>query len=422
MTEIYEDMSKFHRHIELNTIDVGNPPSSRNDHKWKDFKFNVHDFANLPAGRGQYTLSPEFECNGHQWRLVVYPGGHHGAQEDYVSVFLTLCSPGTAAATVTFVTNLMNKFGNKVSPLRTVVQPLAVVISGAMCGKSNYVKRSDLLNPSMNMLDDNGTMAMIISTKVEKTEALPTAFVPKNPFNNMIQEKFLDEETADVCFEVSSSEIEEDSSKRSRLSTSFHAHSQILNICAPMLASLFESNEDRSVKVASITDVSPDIFRHMLFYVYGGSVPEDEMKAHAKSIIDAADKYSIVNLKLEAEAVYVKETNITMDNAIDNLLYADAKNLALLKEEVMDFLAENSEEASEKISFSDVPGHVMKDLMVAVSRSKKTKQGNQDDNNNFTIMRVSELRKKLDEKGLNVDGSRETMIEALKSIDGESET
>mmetsp|Transcript_13660 Transcript_13660/g.20466 ORF Transcript_13660/g.20466 Transcript_13660/m.20466 type:complete len:88 (+) Transcript_13660:3-266(+) len=86
----------------------------------------------------------------------------------------------------------------------------------------------------------------------------------------------------------------------------------------------------------------------------------------------------------------------------------------------MDFLAENSEEASEKISFSDVPGHVMKDLMVAFSRREETKQGCQDDNN-FTFMRVSELRKKLDEKGLNVDGSREAMIEALKSSGGESE-
>jgi len=240
----------------------------------------------------------------------------------------------------------------------------------------------------------------------------------------MIQEKFLDEETADVCFEVSSSEIEDDRSKRSRSSTSFHAHSQILNICAPMLASLFESNEDRLMATASITDVSPDIFRHILFYVYGGSVPEADLKARAKSIIDATDRYSIVNLKLEAEAVYVKETDITMDNAMDNLLYADAKNLALLKEAVIDFLAENSEEALDKISFTDFPGHVVKDLMVAVSRNKKGKieESNQNDNNNFTIMRVSELRKKLDEKGLNVDGSRETMIEALKSSGGESET
>ena len=55
--------------------------------------------------------------------------------------------------------------------------------------------------------------------------------------------------------------------------------------------------------------------------------------------------------------------------------------------------------------------------MVAFGRKMKgvTNEGNNDDNN-FTTMRVSELRKKLDEKGLNVDGSREAMIEALKNI------
>ena len=328
-----------------------------------------------------------------------------------MSVFLKLGSSGTA--TVTFDVNILNKFG-------TIFDgPIDIntfdTNRSAVYGTHNMIKRSDILDPSKDLLDDNGTLAFIVSIKEEETEAMPTAFVPNNPFNNMIQEKFLDEETADVCFEVSSSEIGEDRTKRSRSSSSFHAHRSILQICAPMLASLFESNEDRPVRAASITDVSPDIFRHLLFYVYGGRVPEEDLKAHAKGIIDAADRYSIVNLKLKAEAVYVKETDITMDNTIDNLLYADAKNLALLKEAVMDFLAENTEEASEKISFSDVPGHVMKDLMVAVSRKEKTKQGNQDGNNNFTIMRVSELRKKLDEKGLNVDGSRETMIEALKS-------
>ncbi len=43
----------------------------------------------------------------------------------------------------------------------------------------------------------------------------------------------------------------------------------------------------------SITDVEPAIFRHLLYYVYGGSVSNGEMKTHAKDIINAADKYSI---------------------------------------------------------------------------------------------------------------------------------
>ena len=235
----------------------------------------------------------------------------------------------------------------------------------------------------------------------------------------MIQEKFLDEETADVCFEVSSSEIEDDRSKRSRSSTSFHAHSQILNICAPMLASLFESNEDRLMATASITDVSPDIFRHILFYVYGGSVPEADLKARAKSIIDATDRYSIVNLKLEAEAAYVKSTKITMDNAMDNLLYADSINLALLKEVVVDFLVENHDEAIESLSFDDFPVNLMKDLLVAVVR--KVKDGKHSSKDNYTTMRVSELRMQLTKERLDVDGSREAMIEALKNFAEASE-
>jgi hypothetical protein len=78
--------------------------------------------------------------------------------------------------------------------------------------------------------------------------------------------------------------------------------------------------------------------------------------AFRKDIINAADKYSIVNLKLEAEAVYLNSTIFTVDNAMDNLLYADAKNCALLKETVLDFLADwNSTEAINNISFADFP-------------------------------------------------------------------
>ncbi len=138
------------------------------------------------------------------------------------------------------------------------------------------------------------------------------------------------------------------------------------------------------------------------------------MKIHAKDIISAADKYSIVSLKLEAEVAYVKSTKVTMENAIDNLLFADALNCALLKEVVMDFLAENSS-ASQELSFTDVPSYLMKDVFAAVSR--KARDGN---DNNLSVLSVSELRRKLADIGLDVDGSREAMIQTLRSVDGDS--
>ena len=58
----------------------------------------------------------------------------------------------------------------------------------------------------------------------------------------------------------------------------------------------------------------------------------------------------------------------------------DAKNCALLKETVIDFFAENDTEAITKVCFNDVPGYVMKDLLVATARKKKvTKATAKDD-------------------------------------------
>ena len=150
---------------------------------------------------------------------------------------------------------------------------------------------------------------------------------------------------------------------------------------------------------------------HLLYHLYGGKVPDKALKSHAKELIDAANFYGVVSLKLEAEATYVQSTTITMDNVVDCLLYADAKNCALLKEAAMDFLVKNGGEAAERLSFDDIPSYMMKDLLTAVNRNVHKVSA---DANDFSMMRVSTLRKMLDEKGLDVDGSREAMIARLE--------
>ena len=230
----------------------------------------------------------------------------------------------------------------------------------------------------------------------------------------MLKEMFNDEVTADVCFEVMSciDHTKNGKQKKQKSSALFHAHRSILSKFAPMLADLL--GEDNT---ATISDIKPDVFRHLLYYVYGGDVPANDLSANAMDIIDAADKYAIINLKLAAEAAYVESTEITIDNAIDNLLNADGKNCALIKERVMNFLADHPNEASEKISFADCPGHIMKDLLVAFGRKDKNESsGNRDE---WSTLDVSALRRKLHEKGLDVDGSHEAMIESLKNSNAE---
>jgi hypothetical protein len=148
------------------------------------------------------------------------------------------------------------------------------------------------------------------------------------------------------------------------------------------------------------------------------------MKSHAKEVIDAADKYGVVNLKLEAEASFVEGTTFTIENVMEHLLYAESKNLAFLKEATMDYILENKSEVIKILSFADnIPGALMRDLEVTTARGERNVGGadvNVDDQ--YDSLRISELRKRAHEKGLNVDGSREMLIAALKTVqDLESE-
>ena len=381
-------------------VSVGCPPSREG---WKSFMFHFHDFTNLATTRNHYVPSPEFTCNGHQWQLRIYPGGNSEAADGRVSVFLHHVSDEYITVSYT----ITNKWKTKKAISSTKTHEF---FDNHGKGMPNFISRAGVLDESRNILDDNGTLTFIVSIEEEPTDV----FVPKNPFANILEEMFNDEASADICFEVSSSGGKEndDRNKRVKTTTPFYAHRLILQKRAPMLAALCESNESGGVVTTSVNDVKPEIFRHLLSYVYGGSIPEEELKTQAKDIIAAADKYSIVNLKLAAEAAYV-ETDISLDNAMDNLLYADSRNLALLKEAVMNFLAENHFEAAANISFTDFPMHIVKDLLIAFGR--KDRNGTNDEDEELATLSVSALRRKLHKMGLEVDGSREAMIETIKS-------
>ena len=397
------------RRIKDAKVSVGCPPSSSGSgDEWTSCQFLIHDFANLSTTKEHYVVSPEFNCYGHEWLLRVYPGGYDQATEGKVSIYLHHLSKETI--TTRFGIKVIDKIGKTRGAVTSIKQAFTANYSW---GFPNFFSRSVILDESQNILDSNGTLTIVVSVEENPTPV----FVPKNPFLKMMQEMFNDEATADICFEVSTAGEKKGKKKKTKSSVSFYAHRLILEKSAPMLAAICESNDSGGVVTASVNDVKPEIFNHLLSYVYGRTIPEEELKGHAKAIIDAADKYSIINLKLKAEAAYVQSTDISVDNAMDNLLYADSKHLALLKEAVMDFLAENDAEAAAHISFSDFPGHVVKDLLIAVGKSKKKVAGNGTnvDDDELTTLCVSALRRKLHKMGLEVDGSREAMIESIKS-------
>lgn len=356
---------------------------------------------------------------GHHWKCTLWPHGYHTdpymydsdveleeeAGEGMVSIYIR--QNGTSSSNVMSRNTIDFGFSVKDSDGRELVNTVAKYEHNKPAiGEDNFALRKTLLDALID-----GTLH--IEVRMRKSQPIMNTkqqFVPDNPLNKIILKKFMHEESADVIFEVDDdSKTEKTSSKkRSKTSTTFFAHRFILNDISCTFAELCKQSKEENITTVSITDVKPGIFKHMLHYGYGGELSDDDLNNNAKLIIDAADRYGMISLKLKAEVHYVESTKINIDNMMDNLLYADSKNLALLNEAVMDFIVENELEVAKNESFDNVPSHLMKDLLIAMARGKK------ENPNVLSIMRIGDLRKKLNDKGLSVDGSREAMISALR--------
>jgi len=214
------------------------------------FQFNLENFRDLRTTKGHYVETPGFLCNGHEWSLMIYPGGYAETTEgddDYVSIYLYHHSTGRITAS--YELSIIDKFGKTKKSFRSskhcvfgrTKNSFEGILLHPQWGWPNFIRRSDTLDESQNILDSDGALKIVVSIEDK-------VYVPKNPVLNMIRDKlFLDADTADVCFEVI------DSADAKTL-VSFHTHSQILQMCAPMLANLFDLDR-RDWQLTTITDV-----------------------------------------------------------------------------------------------------------------------------------------------------------------------
>ena len=193
------------------------------------------------------------------------------------------------------------------------------------------------------------------------------------------------------------------------------AHMFVLRSCAPTLADLCEDYP--SMTPVPIDNVEPIIFESLIWYVYGGEFPITLLKEQLKDVVKAADLFGIAHLKVEAEVAYIQSTEITIDNVVDNFFFADTMKCALLKEKVTEFMVDNVQEVLGKISLKDAPqsATLFHDVMTAVALGKnKSKDYDGDDPTKVKTMCINVLRRKLSERGLEIDGTREMLVASLE--------
>ena len=390
------------------SVHVGAPPP--NFKEWSSTKVYFHGFPALSSVRGARVDSPEFMAVGNSWCLRLYPGGLVSSKAGWVGIYLH--NRSNKSIDMNFGFSIKDGDDKQFVSIQSST-PTFGPVGSSLCSRGwpDFAKRSKLLNALVD-----GTLVVEVHMKpIEPIIAMLPHFIPENPFCNNMLQLFNDEESSDIVFQVSQ-QSKNNSEKVAKIApVTFYAHCLILNNAgSAILADLCGTKGDPTTPI-EITDVSPEVFRHLLYYIYGGKTADDDTKAHSKDIIDASNRYGVSTLKLEAEACLVESTTFSLDNVMEHLIYADSMNCALLKEAAMDFIVENKIKVIETMtSFDDVPSNLMRDLLTAVARGEREEGGVGGENENlFTTMRINELRKKAHEKGLDVDGSREMLIATL---------
>ena len=122
--------------------------------------------------------------------------------------------------------------------------------------------------------------------------------IPRHPLAGYIRDQFNDENNCDVEFNITEACLNNQEGKKVKASTRFFAHSFILKLYGGHLAVLCEENSSDANQPIPINDVSVEIFHHMLLHMYGASYFKRSLfDAKAKELIDAADRYGVINLK-----------------------------------------------------------------------------------------------------------------------------
>mmetsp|Transcript_32197 Transcript_32197/g.58201 ORF Transcript_32197/g.58201 Transcript_32197/m.58201 type:complete len:423 (-) Transcript_32197:279-1547(-) len=390
-------------------IDIGKSPFPSQDSP--TYRIHIHNFESL-----RYSVeSPKFTCFGHRWTAYINPEGISSEGLQTVAFILTRCdeedddssdsdsddSVDSSELEVRFSVSVRDLDG-KILKKRRRSHNFTNWVDEK--GWDKFIDRADIIGPSNNVLRD-GTLTFELQMKsLRKKNAPCQPFVPVNPLSENIKALFLDEKTADVLFAVQKENGGE--------ITNFYAHRLVLQACARDLAAFCDSSHD--LTPISIPRVDPHVFKLLLFYVYGGTISTADWKQHSKELIDAADLYGVVNLKLEAEARFVQCTTVTIHDVVELLVYANSKQCAHLKEVLMDFIVRNKNDVLKQVaSLRNIPesSTMFTDLLAAMARGDKANNGSDEE---LDTMRVGELRRKLHDSGLDVDGSREVLIARLQ--------
>ena len=99
----------------------------------------------------------------------------------------------------------------------------------------------------------------------------------------------------------------------------------ILSRCAYFQRIFASETKEKSTNEVIVPDVTPDVFRAMLQFIYSNTLPKDSAEITLDLLV-AADKYDVEKLKRKCELL----VPVNVDNVVDALVVAESINAKTL--------------------------------------------------------------------------------------------
>jgi speckle-type POZ protein len=373
---------------------------------------SFHNFADLPHEKGDYTESPVLQCHGHSWTIRIYPGRPSwtirtypggGCLSDESSLFADLrCKSRPSAGLKTeFFVSVGSIIGDRCA-IHTFTK------ESNTYGYPKFASRERVLATNSEYLK-NGTLNVYMDIKVYLDPSDIVIWTPRRKTLHTDLLKILESgEGSDITFRVGDEAIQ--------------GHKTLLSAGATALAQLVEGVSNGHE--LSIDGVEPSTFRAFLHFLYSNTLPTgfgtDDMDV-MMALVEMASRFGCVSLKLFAELQLVK-AGVLVENAVEFLLFADSHCCALLREEALKFCVTNLSAVKASSGWAKLKESLalldeLIGAVIATTTSTPNPQHGPTSSTDYEGMPVWMLRSKLDLHDLDLDGTREMLIQRLQARD-----
>lgn len=280
------------------------------------------------------------------WRIKLYPKGCDAEHSQYVSIFINQVSG--PAVWVKYAISLLGCESRDRAPYvyntrRGSVQ-FVVDRRSSSRGWKKFISHEAINAPGGSLLHDGALLIRcVVELECRETshgdvdESTTSSLMSRNPST---ASSFLDDlKYTDIVLDVGVQ--------------SFHCHKFMLAKKSDVFDAMFSHDfeENHSNKVV-ITDLDSDAVMEMLRFIYTGKVIS--MEKMNKSLLVAADKYNIVDLKESCEKSLCN--SMTVENVCSLLLLARDRQSPELKRRAVEFISQNSHAVTETDGWKDLDG------------------------------------------------------------------